>query len=255
MRNYCVYMHKNKVNGKVYIGMTIDADRRWRQQGIEYKPKKANTRPFWNAICKYGWENFEHFILKSELTRQEAMDEEKRLIAFFNARNNEFGYNVASGGDGGIIYKEHPKGMLGKKHSVAKKQQQRELMLTLIKAGKCGGVIWKNGHPKGFAGKTHSEEYKARLRIMMSGANNVNSKAVIATFPDGRVERYVSKREAMKKLNISSSVIDKLIKTGMPYKVTINNQHTERLKAFEGLRVKFADNTEITNTSNEVLAS
>lgn len=105
------------------------------------------------------------------------MDEEKRLIAFFNAKNSNFGYNVALGGGEGTIYKEHPRGMLG---------------------------------------KTHSEEYKARLRIMMSGANNVNFKAVIATVPDGRIERYVSKREAMKKLNISSSIIDRLIKTKMP---------------------------------------
>lgn len=254
MRDYCVYMHKNKINGKVYIGMTMDTDRRWRNQGIEYKPKRYNTRPFWNATCKYGWENFEHIILKDKLTKQEAMDEEKRLIAFFNARNSDFGYNVALGGDGGIIYKEHPRGMLGKKHPQSKKDQQRELMKRLVREGKCGAT-WKNGHPRGMLGKTHSEEYKARLRIMMSGANNVNSKAVIAIFPDGRIERYVSKREAMKKLNVSSSIIDRLIKTKMPYKITINNQHTERLRPLEGLIVKFADDTEITNTSKEVLAS
>lgn len=254
MRNYCVYMHKNKVNGKVYIGMTMDTERRWRNQGIEYKPKRYNTRPFWNAICKYGWNNFEHIILKDKLTKQEAMDEEKRLIAFFNARNSEFGYNVALGGDGGIIYKEHPRGMLGKKHPQSKKDQQRELMKRLVKEGKCGAT-WKNGHPRGMLGKTHSEEYKRRVSEMMSGANNPHAKTVIATLPDGSISVYYTKKSAMKGLGISNHIFDDLIKTGLPYVIKKNNTHKDRLRPLEGLKLRFADDTEITNISKDILAS
>ena len=58
--NYTVYMHKNKINGKVYIGITSQqpVKRRWRK-GSCYK----NCNKFYKAIQKYGWNNFEHIIL------------------------------------------------------------------------------------------------------------------------------------------------------------------------------------------------
>ena len=83
MENYLVYMHKCLINKKVYIGITNNKERRWRYKGIEYKPKKEenqNGRSFWNAIQKYGWDNFEHIILQEGLTFEEAIDLEIEFI-------------------------------------------------------------------------------------------------------------------------------------------------------------------------------
>ena len=56
---YSVYKHTNKVNGKVYIGITYNKPEvRWGSNGIGYK-----RQLFWNAIQKYGWDNFTHEIL------------------------------------------------------------------------------------------------------------------------------------------------------------------------------------------------
>lgn len=61
---YCIYRHTNKVNGKVYIGLTKQKpERRW-QKGHGY----IGTL-FGNAIGKYGWDNFEHEIVAEGLTR------------------------------------------------------------------------------------------------------------------------------------------------------------------------------------------
>ena len=62
-------MHKNLVNGKVYIGQTCDLSERWRGSGKNY----FNSIKFFNAIKKYGWDSFSHEVLYDSLN-QEAAD-------------------------------------------------------------------------------------------------------------------------------------------------------------------------------------
>lgn len=93
---YIVYQHKNKINGKVYIGITSQKpEQRWGSQGCNYK----SSPHFYSAIQKYGWDNFEHNILFTELTKEQACLKEQELIKEYNSMNREFGYNSTSGGD------------------------------------------------------------------------------------------------------------------------------------------------------------
>lgn len=92
---YTVYQHRNKINGKVYIGITMQTpEQRWRH-GEGYK----SSPHFYAAIQKYGWDNFEHNILFQNLTKEEACKKEQELIAKYNSMNREYGYNSTSGGD------------------------------------------------------------------------------------------------------------------------------------------------------------
>ena len=52
-------MHRNKVNQKVYVGMTYQdpPQLRWKSPTL-YKPCLL----FYRAIQKYGWDKFEHII-------------------------------------------------------------------------------------------------------------------------------------------------------------------------------------------------
>ena len=94
MSDFTIYMHRNKINNKVYIGQTCQApEKRWGKNGIGY-----NKSPkFWHAIQKYGWDNFEHIILFQNLTAEQADEIEQKLIVLYNA-NGENGYNIQSGG-------------------------------------------------------------------------------------------------------------------------------------------------------------
>lgn len=93
---YIVYQHKNKINGKIYIGITSrKPEERWGSNGCNYK-----TSPhFYSAIQKYGWDNFEHNILFTNLTKEQACLKEQELIKEFNSMNREYGYNSTSGGE------------------------------------------------------------------------------------------------------------------------------------------------------------
>lgn len=96
--NYCVYIHRNIVNNKSYIGISRygnNPNKRW-QNGKGY----VGQQLFYNAIQKHGWDNFEHIIWANGLSLVEAQKIEIMLIALFDTTNRKFGYNVSSGGDG-----------------------------------------------------------------------------------------------------------------------------------------------------------
>lgn len=101
-KNYCVYIHKNKTNGKVYVGLTsMVPEKRWKN-GHGYLGKKKDgsyAHPYFaSAILKYGWENFEHIIYADNLTMEEAANLEIELIFEYNATDRKFGYNIQNGG-------------------------------------------------------------------------------------------------------------------------------------------------------------
>ena len=93
---FYVYMHVNKTNSKKYIGITGQEriQDRWRSDGSGYK-----TQVFGRAIEKYGWDNFEHIILESNLSDIEALEKEKYYIQKYNTTNPSCGYNISEGGD------------------------------------------------------------------------------------------------------------------------------------------------------------
>lgn len=60
IKKWFVYMHVNKINSKVYVGITSKKpEERW-QKGQGYNSQKY----FYRAIQKYGWDSFEHIILQ-----------------------------------------------------------------------------------------------------------------------------------------------------------------------------------------------
>lgn len=95
MNNYLVYVHRNKINGKRYVGITSgNPIRRW-NNGFGY----FRNKHFSDAIKKYGWDNFEHIIVLSGLSKDKACEEEQRLIKEFETQDKNKGYNLTSGGE------------------------------------------------------------------------------------------------------------------------------------------------------------
>ena len=101
MEKYCIYIHKNKINNKIYVGQTKNIKERWKPSAYD------NCSKFYNAIQKYGWENFEHIILEEGLTLEEANLKETYYIRQYNSV--EEGYNLNYGGNNKNIIAEETK--------------------------------------------------------------------------------------------------------------------------------------------------
>ena len=173
--SYFVYMHISP-NGKRYIGITQNYDKRWRN-GLGYWKNKY----FYNAIKKYGWDNFKHEIIAKDLSLHDAEIMEIELISKYNSNNRQFGYNHAEGGKINRGYKlnnetrkrlsESHKGIvsankgkpLSKEHNLKLQEGRKE-------------YYKKNKFISPMKGKQHSEETKRKISKSLKekniGSNN-----------------------------------------------------------------------------------
>ena len=205
-KRYCVYKHTSP-SGKIYIGVTIKKpEYRW-NHGRGYK----NQPYFWNAIKKYGWENFKHEILYTNLTRYKASKLEHKLVEELKANKPEFGYNLNDGG----IYNYSSE-------YLSKKQKERFSALRQNEAAWndfCKSQV-RLGSQNAMYGKHHSEETKRKIsenqnlseegrhniakatKERQLGANNVKARAVVqATKNLDFIAEFSTIREAAKSLN------------------------------------------------------
>lgn len=93
-----IYKITNQITGKSYIGKTLKSvNERWKEHCHDYKRQRCEKRPLYNAMNKYGIENF--FIEEIEQCQDdEVSNREIYWIRYFNTYHN--GYNATKGGDG-----------------------------------------------------------------------------------------------------------------------------------------------------------
>lgn len=168
---YVVYKHTNLLNGKIYIGITSQSlKNRCGKNGIGYRECPF----FYNAIKKYGWDNFKHDILYKNLTKEEAEQKEIELIAEYNSNNSDYGYNIANGGNCKGTMAEETKVKIsiaqkGRKFSEEHKKKISESQL---------------GEKNHRFGKKQTDEFKEFIRNV--NIQNPSSGA----FPSKKVNQY-----------------------------------------------------------------
>ena len=116
--------------------------------GVNYK----SSPHFYQAIQKYGWNNFEHLILANQLTQEQACQIEKNLIKKYSTQNRNFGYNIMEGGTAPKLPQEVKnkisKALKGNKNGLNKKcSEEKKRKISLAQKG-----------------RKLTEEHKAKLR-------------------------------------------------------------------------------------------
>ena len=95
-----IYVITNKINGKQYVGKTENTiDKRWREHCNNYQREHCEKRPLYNAMLKYGIDNFE--IKELEYLKEGGKLLSDREIYWIEKLNTygHNGYNATKGGD------------------------------------------------------------------------------------------------------------------------------------------------------------
>lgn len=200
MEKYYVYLHLNKINGKRYYGITSEV-----KPEIRWKKGYSHNKHLESAIQKYGWDSFEHIIIASNLSKQEAENMEQQLIAQYKTNNQQYGYNLTSGGGIGVF-----------RHS----EESKKLMSEHTK-----GVL----NP--MYGKHHTEETKQKISKALSNHPNT-SKRVLCIETN---IAYPSSREIERQLGINHYSINQVCNGKQK---TAGKMHWKYISEEEYLKIK-----------------
>lgn len=128
---------------------------------------------FWNAIQKYGWKNFEHFLWVENVSKEEALLFEKFLIGLFDTTNPIHGYNLSTGGESGASGTKWSAESRMRHSAVLRKKWSTEQHYNLGRKAapetKAKLSAMRKGHNNPNYGKTMSDEQKRKISIAHSG--------------------------------------------------------------------------------------
>lgn len=188
-KNYGIYMIRNKINGKRYIGQTRSSFRnRYIKHMSGFKNGRGHTKKFFDDYEKYGSDSFEFSVLQIENDVAKLNLLEKKYIALYDSVNN--GYNTQDGGNA-VYNDKEVKDVFKSKWIVTDefRKQRREYMKNRVVA----------------------DETKERIRFANLGSKSpvavLNEELVIAIKEDlvrGMTIKNVAEKYSQNYLTISA---------------------------------------------------
>jgi group I intron endonuclease len=130
-----IYCIRNLVNSKVYVGQSIDIEYRIHTHQL-LSDKDVKNSHLYNAIKKYGKENFEVEILERTDDRTKLNELEYKWMAELKACNRETGYNTREDNGTTYVMSQETKDRLSKSLTgVPKSEEHKANMPTKYKEG------------------------------------------------------------------------------------------------------------------------
>jgi group I intron endonuclease len=186
---YSIYIIKNILKGKVYIGSTNNFKQRIYRHLFELRRNKHHSIHLQRAWNKYGEENFTYFELLTELTKEQAKEKEEFLINKYY----DVSYNVSKKSSGGDLISYHP-------NLDEIKEKHREI----------GNNWWESkteeekkefankfvGENNAMYGKTHTSEARKKISEVQKGRKMSDEQKTIVS--NTQRKRYSNPEERKK---------------------------------------------------------
>jgi len=226
MATVAIYKATNILNGKMYIGQTVNPKRRFAEH-ISRDYKKSNRRSrIGRAIKKYGKENFEFNILCWCPDKVYADMVETKLIEAHDTRNA--GYNICVGGGGTGSGVDHPKFGIKDSEEVRRKKSiahqgnknynygkkmpaETVAKLSAVRKGRIITPEWRQKIGDANRGKCNIS-VEQRVRIVQLAIAKT-SHVVVAIYGE-EIRKFTSKKSAARFFNVADVTIARWLKRG-----------------------------------------
>lgn len=221
-----IYSITNKINGKRYIGKSINIEKRfsYHKSSLRRTERSKDTnRHLFNAVKQYGIENFDFEIIQSfdEVDEQLISESELVWMDLFNTTNRNCGYNLRRDTSTRMVV--HPETRIkqsenftGEKNSNygnswtdEMKDNARRIALDRHSSGKYYNDEWKSKLSKTSSETWKDEKLKSKMaqKVKMSKRKYIFHQFdklgnFIKTYES--VEQIVSENEGFKWQNIYS---------------------------------------------------
>lgn len=148
-----IYKILCKKNNKVYIGQTVNLNKRMMEHFNDLRKGKHHSLKLQRAFDKYGEEFFEHSLIEI-VPENIADDREKYWIKHYNSTDKNFGFNNESGGNLKKVVSEDTKKKLSNINK-SKYTKARKYLLSPEALKKKSEKLTGSGNP--MYGKTPKE--------------------------------------------------------------------------------------------------
>lgn len=166
-----IYILRNKINSKVYVGQT------WQSLADRFDHGKGYINCLYldRAIKKYGIENFYYEVKTFCATQQVADYWETHFITVYDSCNRSKGYNLRSGGSRGLQSEETKRRMSIAQIGKVVTEETKEKLSAITKANPIRMIgndnpmfgILPEEHP--MFGKQHTDQAKRKMSAAKIG--------------------------------------------------------------------------------------
>lgn len=180
-----IYQIRNIKNDKVYIGQSIDLDKRINNHKYHLKRNTHYNKALQNSFNKHGEDSF-FFEVLEECNTSELDNKECFWISLFDSTNRECGYNFESGGNA---------------NKVMHKETIEKIRKTL--------QIKRLGKGNPMYGKKLTDERKEQIRLVNRGRSNKLTEEDVRKI---KMALYlgISQTELVSLFNVQHSTINKI---------------------------------------------
>ena len=213
-----IYKITNLVNGKIYIGKTIQGiQKRW--YGHLKKAKIGKGHYLHSAIRKYGAHNFKIEQVCECNSAKELNQKEQYWISYYNSDNHSLGYNLTPGGE---INPMETKEVKARHDSIMKSLEVRSKISKTMKKKITEGKMFSSEH---------------RRKISQSSRNRVwiHKDDIYTHVKKDVVEEYIKNGWEYGGKPIPEEAIKRAAEKKFK-KVKCINEHNELIKEFNSIK-------------------